>query len=97
MVTIDDISYQIIGAAMEVHTELGPGLNEKAYDACFGDRTDDARSAIRTPGSVSRSCAEDFGSQSTFRLDYVVRKAVIVEIKAVESSILSMWHNYFPI
>jgi GxxExxY protein len=37
-VTIDDLSFQIIGAAMEVHTDVGPGLTEKPYDACFGDQ-----------------------------------------------------------
>ena len=36
--TIDELSFQIIGAAMVVHTDLGPGLNEKTYDACFGDQ-----------------------------------------------------------
>jgi GxxExxY protein len=83
-VTIDDLSFQIIGAAMVVHTDLGPGLNEKAYGTCFGDQLTalglQFEHQVRVPVmSRGRTLA------STFRLDYVVRKAVIVEIKAVQS------------
>jgi GxxExxY protein len=82
--TIDDLSFQIIGAAMEVHTDLGPGLNEKTYDGCFGDQLSGLglqfEHQVRFP--VMRHGRR---LQSTFRLDYVVKKAVIVEIKAVQS------------
>ena len=82
--TIDDLSFQIIGAAMEVHTDVGPGLTEKTYDACFGDQLTSLglqfEHQVYFP--VMRRGRR---LQSTFRLDYVVRKAVIVEIKAVQS------------
>ena len=82
--TIDDLSYQIIGAAMVVHTELGPGLNEKTYDLCFGHQLSTLglqfKHQVRFP--VIRRGAQ---LSSTFRIDYVVRTAVIVELKAVES------------
>lgn len=32
---IDDLTYQIIGAAIEVHRILGPGLLESVYEKCF--------------------------------------------------------------
>ena len=39
---INDISYKIIGCAIEVHRHLGPGLLESVYEACL---TDEMRSA----------------------------------------------------
>ena len=33
--TLDQITDQIIGAAIEVHRELGPGMLESAYEACL--------------------------------------------------------------
>ena len=81
---IDELSFQIIGAAMVVHTDLGPGLNEKPYDACFGDQLSklglpferQVRFPVMTQGRRLHF---------TFRVDYVVKKAVIIEIKAVQS------------
>ncbi len=32
---IDAVTYEIIGAAIEVHKELGPGLLENVYEKCF--------------------------------------------------------------
>jgi GxxExxY protein len=82
--TIDELSFQIIGAAMVVHTDLGPGLNEKPYDVCFGDQLCKLglqfEHQVRFP--VMR---EGRPLQATFRLDYLVLRAVIVEIKAVQS------------
>jgi GxxExxY protein len=82
-VTIADLTFQIIGAAIEVHTG-GPGLNEKTYDACFGDHLTTLglqfEHQIHIP--VMRHGRR---LQSTFRLEYVVRKAVIVALKAVHS------------
>ena len=82
--TIDELSYQIIGAAMVVHTDLGPGLSEKAYDACFGDQL--SILGLQFEHQVSFPVIRNGRKlQATFRLDYVVRRAVIVEIKAVQS------------
>jgi len=81
-VTIDELSYQIIGAAMVEHTDLGPGLNEKTYDVCFADQLTTLglqfKHQVRVP--IVRNGRT---LTSTFRLDYVVETAVIIEIKAV--------------
>jgi GxxExxY protein len=39
----DPLTNAVIGAAIEVHREMGPGLLESAYQACFGVRTEIAR------------------------------------------------------
>jgi GxxExxY protein len=33
---IDELSYQIIGAAIEVHKHIGPGMLESVYQTCLG-------------------------------------------------------------
>jgi GxxExxY protein len=82
--TIDELTFQIIGAAMVVHSDLGPGLNEKPYDACFGDQL--AKLGLQFEHQVRFPIMRDGRQlQATFRLDYVVRRVVIVEIKAVQN------------
>jgi GxxExxY protein len=77
------LSKRIIGAAIEVHRELGPGLLESAYQACL------ARELIiqRLPFErekplpvVYKGVRVDCG----YRLDFVVASKVIVELKAVQ-------------
>ena len=36
---LDNLSYEIIGSACEVQTELGPGLLESVYEVCLDERT----------------------------------------------------------
>jgi GxxExxY protein len=73
----------IIGAALEVHHELGPGLLENAYDACFGFELISRGLSIerqRALPVVYKGQRLDCG----YRLDFVVEDTVIVEVKAVE-------------
>jgi GxxExxY protein len=74
---------QIIGAAMEVHRSIGPGLLESAYEACLayelrqrGFRVDQQKPLPVVYKGVQLDCG--------YRLDMVVNECVIVEIKAVE-------------
>ena len=80
---LNQITQNIIGAALEVHKNLGPGLLESAYEACIafeliqlGLRVD-----IQKPiPLIYKRVALDCG----YRLDMLVEDKVIVEIKAVE-------------
>ncbi len=78
-----DLTERIIGAAMKVHSELGPGLLESAYDAClqheFGLAGLPFQSQARLP-VVYQGVHVDAG----YRLDFIVEGTVIVELKAVE-------------
>ena len=73
----------IIGAAIEVHKELGPGLLESAYEACLmfelANRGLKAEKQKELP-VVYRGVRIDCG----YRLDLLVEDLVIVELKAVE-------------
>ena len=79
----EELSEQIIGAAIEVHRELGPGLLESAYQACLAHEL-----SLRSILFVSqldlpltyKGVQLDVG----YRVDLLVDDKVIVELKAVE-------------
>lgn len=80
---IDQISRRIIGATIEVHRHLGPGLLESAYQACLvfelrqlGFKVDEQRALPVSYKRVTLDCG--------YRLDLVVEDEIIVEIKAIE-------------
>lgn len=80
---LDAISERIIGAAIQVHRELGPGLLESAYEAClFFELNDQGLSVERQKALpvVYRDVHLDCG----YRIDLLVEDKVIVELKAVE-------------
>lgn len=87
---LDLITRRIIGAAIEVHKTVGPGLLESAYQAClaFELRQRGLRVAEQVPlpllyKEVKLDCGD--------RIDLLVEDAVIVEIKALEQ--LSSIHD----
>jgi len=80
---LDSITRQIIGAAIEVHRCLGPGLLESAYEACLayelrqiGLKVEQQKPLPITYKDVKLDCG--------YRLDLVVEDSVVVEVKAVE-------------
>ena len=79
---LNKISEQIIGAAIEVHKALGPGLLESAYEECLCRELD-----LRgIPFERQRPLPVQYkGAQLDcgYRLDLLVEGAVVVEIKAV--------------
>ncbi|MCB8928020.1 MAG: GxxExxY protein [Ardenticatenaceae bacterium] len=77
------LATQIIGAAIEVHKQLGPGLLESAYEEClaheFTLRSIQFERQKPLP-VVYKGIKLDCG----YRLDFLVSESVIVELKAVE-------------
>jgi GxxExxY protein len=79
----EEITQQIIGAAIEVHRSLGPGLLESTYEQCLCYELSQRGLAFERQVSVPvryKGVLLDCG----YRLDVLVEKAVIVELKAVE-------------
>ncbi len=80
---VDLVTEAIIGAAIAVHRELGPGLLESAYQACLafelGERGLSVERQLPLP-VVYRGQHLDCG----YRLDLFVQKLVVVELKTVE-------------
>jgi GxxExxY protein len=83
VVGINAITEAIIGAAMKVHSALGPGLLESAYEACLAHELRkagfDVRSQVELP-VVYDGVRVDLG----YRIDLLVNDTVIVELKCVE-------------
>lgn len=80
---MDSLSEKIIGAAIRVHRELGPGLLESAYEACLAYELRDSGLLVESQKPlpvVYRGVQLDCG----YRLDLVVENQIILELKAVE-------------
>jgi GxxExxY protein len=80
---LDSITRRIIGAAIEVHKRLGPGLLESAYATCLAFELRQMGLKIEEQKPlpvVYRNVKLDCG----YRLDLVVEDLVVVEIKAVD-------------
>jgi GxxExxY protein len=80
---LDAITRKIIGAAIEVHKRLGPGLLESAYATCLafelrhvGVKVEEQKPLPVIYRDVKLDCG--------YRLDLVVEDSVVIEIKAVE-------------
>jgi GxxExxY protein len=80
---LGEITRRIIGAAIEVHRQLGPGLLESAYETCLVFELKQLGFLVEQQKPlpvVYKGIVLDCG----YRLDLVVEDAVIVELKAVE-------------
>ncbi len=82
---LNALTAQIIKAAMEVHSELGPGLFERVYRRCMlrelsrmGIR---AETELRVPVCYKGQLIDDEG----YRIDLLVDDTVVVELKSVEA------------
>ena len=79
-----DLTEKIIGAAIEVHRALGPGLLESIYQTCLAHEM--ALRGLRfekeKPLPVEYKGVK---LESGYRLDFVVADKVVVELKAVDS------------
>ena len=81
---LNSVSEKIIGAAIEVHKEWGPGLLESVYEACLYHE-------LKKQG-VSVDCQVDLPiiykgeiTNKTYRIDMLVENCVIVELKSVDT------------
>ena len=81
---VNDVTQQVIAAAIDVHRELGPGLLESTYEACLvfelserGLRVERQKALPVTYKDVRIDCG--------YRIDLLVEGQVIVELKAVQA------------
>jgi GxxExxY protein len=82
--TENEIGHAIITAAMKIHSALGPGLLENAYELCL------VHELTREGLPVQRQVAipihyDDLTIENGYRLDLLVNRQVVVEAKALEA------------
>jgi GxxExxY protein len=78
-----DLTEKIIGAAIEVHRHLGPGLLESAYEACLVHELTVLGLYIARQQSLPISY-KGLQLDMAYRLDLVVENLVLLELKSVE-------------
>lgn len=79
----DPVTERIIGAAIEVHRGLGPGLLESTYEQCLAKELADLGCALRRQVPIPIHY-KGTRIADGYRLDLIVDDAVIVEIKGVD-------------
>ncbi len=81
---LNDLTGEIIAAAMKVHTTIGPGLLESVYHTCLHHE-------LQKRGWQSRSevplpvIYDGIPVESKFRIDLLVQESVIIEVKCVDT------------
>jgi GxxExxY protein len=77
------LSFQVIGAAIEVHMVLGPGLLESIYETCLGHEL-----SCRQIGWVQqerfRVRYKDLEFDQVLKFDLLVEECLLVEVKSVQ-------------
>jgi len=80
----NDLSFKIIGAAMELHKTLGPGLLESVYEVALAYDLKALGLEVKTQVPmplIYKEVKQDIG----FRLDILVENKVIIEVKSIEN------------
>ncbi len=77
------LSSMIIGAAIDVHRQLGPGLLESSYEVCLAYELRRLGLNIRTQIPLP-VVYKDVRLEAGYRIDILVENRVIVEVKAVD-------------
>jgi GxxExxY protein len=83
-VTENEIGDTIIASALKVHTALGPGLLESAYETCLLYELQKQRLPVQQKVLIPVRY-EDFTIDNGYRVDLLVGDRVVVELKALEA------------
>jgi GxxExxY protein len=80
---IDEVSHEVIGLAMRIHSALGPGLFESVYETVLAGKL------VEAGYSVDRQLPINIEFEGTkypnaFKVDLLVDRRLVLEIKAVE-------------
>lgn len=81
-----DCSRTIIGCAIEVHRHLGPGLLESAYRECLAHELLSHHLLVEREAPLPVTY-KDIRLEAGYRIDLVIDKSVVVELKAVDKLI----------
>jgi GxxExxY protein len=80
---INQLTEKIIGAAIEVHRHLGPGLLESTYESCLAYELANLGLCVEQQKAIP-VIYKDVKLEQGYRIDLLVEDVVIVELKVVE-------------
>jgi len=80
----EEIARDVVDAAVKVHSALGPGLLESAYEVCLAHALTARGRTVQTQVGLPL-VFEGVRLDAGFRIDLLVNSAVIVEVKSVEA------------
>ena len=83
MEELNKISYDIIGCAYKVHSKLGPGLLESTYKVCLAYEMQKMDYIVEMEKALP-VIYDEIKLEAGYRIDLLVNKKVIVELKSVE-------------
>ena len=81
---LNEISSQVIGAAIDVHKHLGPGLLESVYQKCMEIELKERGLQVKTEVPLHVVYKGHEISDDAFRIDLLIEDALVVELKSVE-------------
>ena len=85
MERLNKLSYEIIGCAMKVHSQLGPGLLESTYEACLEYEL--KQKGFKVERQKSLPVIYNFIKlDAGYRIDLMVEDEIIIELKAVRET-----------
>lgn len=93
---LNDLSHRIIGAGIEIHRALGPGLLESTYRACMVYELRERGMRVVSE-QVIPARYKSLILDSGYRIDLMVDDTVIIELKSVETVLLvhhAQVHSY---
>ena len=80
----NETSYKIIGAALQLHTMLGPGLLESVYETAFEYDLKKLGLDVKRQLPIT-FVYKEVRMESAFRIDLLVNDKVLIELKSVET------------
>jgi GxxExxY protein len=81
---LDAITYKIIGLAIEVHKQLGPGLLESAYQECLFYEIVNSGLIVEKQ-KVLPIMYKDIKLNHGYRIDLLIENTIVIELKTVEA------------
>ena len=81
---LNEISSKVIGAAIAVHNELGPGLLESVYNACMAIELQSRGMRVASEVALPIMYRGQKISENGLRIDLLVENTIVVELKSIE-------------
>jgi len=80
---LNELTYKINGAAIEVHKELGPGLLESVYQQCLAHELNNRNIEFQTEKTIPINF-KGLDLTTNLRCDLIVENSICIELKAVK-------------